>query len=74
MKRSKITKEEENYIHVEFRSALWRFVDDVEFYFGDNSGIIHVRSAARLGYYDLAVNRRRIERIRKEYKKLREGK
>ena len=74
IKRGKVVTEEKKYIHVEFRSALWRFTDDVEFYFDDNSKTIQVRSAARLGSYDLGVNRKRIERIRKEYKKLREGK
>lgn len=53
-----------NYIHAEFTSALFRFVDDVEFYFDDANKIIHLRSASRVGYYDLGVNRRRIENIR----------
>jgi uncharacterized protein (DUF1499 family) len=72
MKRTKIVTEEENYIHVEFRSALWRFVDDVEFYFVDDGKIIHVRSAARLGYYDMGVNRRRVENIREKFNSLQE--
>lgn len=53
-----------DYIHAEFISALFRFVDDVEFYFDDANKTIHLRSASRVGYYDLGVNRRRIENIR----------
>ena len=64
MKRSKIITEKDNYLHVEFRSALFRFVDDVEFYLDNEENIIHVRSASRTGYYDFGVNRRRVEVIR----------
>jgi len=64
MKRSQIISEENTYIHVEFTSALFRFVDDVEFYFDDMAKTIHMRSASRVGYSDLGVNRKRIEAIR----------
>ncbi|MCG6201638.1 DUF1499 domain-containing protein [Psychromonas antarctica] len=33
MKRTKITETQENYIRAEFTSQIFRFVDDVEFYF-----------------------------------------
>lgn len=64
IKRTAIITEAENYLYVEFTSALWRFVDDVEFYFDDASKTIQVRSASRLGKSDLGVNRKRIEMIR----------
>jgi uncharacterized protein (DUF1499 family) len=64
MKRSRIADEYDSYIHAEFTSALWRFVDDVEFYFDDNEKVIHLRSASRLGKSDLGVNRKRVEEIR----------
>ncbi len=64
MKRARIVDEHDSYIHVEFTSALWRFVDDVEFYFDDTAKLIHVRSASRLGKSDLGVNRKRIEELR----------
>ena len=67
MKRAKIVTADERYIHAEFRSGLFRFVDDVEFYFADEPGIIHVRSASRVGHSDLGVNRKRIETIRERY-------
>jgi len=59
-----ITAERE-YIYVEFRSRLLRFVDDVEFYLDDTAKLIHFRSASRLGRGDLGVNRRRMEEIRR---------
>ncbi len=53
-----------DYLYVEYASALFGFVDDVEFYLPPGGGIIHVRSASRLGYSDLGANRKRIEDIR----------
>jgi uncharacterized protein (DUF1499 family) len=62
--RTKIISETEDYIYAEFKTALMGFVDDVEFYLDSNTKVIHVRSASRLGYGDLGVNRQRIETIR----------
>jgi uncharacterized protein (DUF1499 family) len=64
MKRARIVGEQGSYLHAEFTSALWRFVDDVEFYFDDAAKLIHVRSASRLGRSDLGVNRKRMEELR----------
>lgn len=64
MKRTRVISETENYIHVTFTSWFFRFTDDVEFHFGKDVAVIHVRSASRVGYSDLGVNRRRIEKLR----------
>ena len=61
--RTEIVTETGNYIHVEFRSALFRFVDDVEFLIDADAGQIHFRSASRAGHGDMGVNRRRMEGI-----------
>ena len=66
-KRTRVVTVEENYIHAEAISAIMGFIDDVEFYFDDSQKLIHVRSASRLGYSDLGVNRRRMETIRKHF-------
>ena len=58
---------EEDYIHAEFVSYFFKFVDDVEFYFDPAQKLIQVRSASRTGYSDLGVNRRRIEAIREQF-------
>lgn len=64
MKRCRIVTEQADYIHAEFTSAIFRFVDDVEFLADDVRKIIHVRSASRVGYSDFGVNQRRVEAIR----------
>lgn len=56
-----------HYIHVEFRSFVFRFVDDVEFFIKEAEKTIEFRSAARLGRSDLGVNRRRMEDIRSRF-------
>jgi uncharacterized protein (DUF1499 family) len=64
MPRSRVVTEQADYIHAEFASAVFGFVDDVEFRVDAAAHLIHVRSAARTGYFDLGVNRRRVEDIR----------
>ncbi len=64
MPRAKIVTENETYLYAEFASNLMGFVDDVEFYLDKTVGVIHVRSASRLGQSDLGVNRQRVEAIR----------
>ncbi len=64
MPRTAVITETGTYLHVEFTSALFRFVDDVEFHADASANVVHVRSASRLGKSDLGVNRKRIEAIR----------
>jgi len=70
MKRTRIVSHDKNYVHVEFTSALFRFIDDVEFLIDGKNRTIHVRSASRVGYSDLGVNRKRVEKIRKTFSSL----
>ena len=63
----------EDFIRAEFVSAIFRFVDDVEFYLDDRKKVIHVKSASRVGYSDLGVNRRRVENIRKKFNQNEKG-
>ena len=67
MKRATVVSSTPFYLHVEFRSALFRFVDDVEFALDDSARVIHFRSASRTGYYDFGVNRRRMQEISDRY-------
>jgi len=64
MERATVVRHEENYLYAEFRSKLMGFVDDVEFTYEEKAGVIHVRSASRLGRRDFGVNRKRVEAIR----------
>ena len=68
MERTTVVRETLNYLHVEFSTFLG-FVDDVEFYADESQKVIHLRSASRVGYWDLGVNRRRMESIRAEFKR-----
>ncbi len=61
---TEVIEQTDNYIRAESSSKIFGFVDDVEFYFPEDSQVIQVRSASRLGDSDLGVNRRRIEQIR----------
>jgi uncharacterized protein (DUF1499 family) len=68
--RGKIIITNESYVRAEFTSALFRFIDDVEFYISKTPTddiVIHVRSASRIGASDFGVNRKRIERIRSNF-------
>lgn len=62
--RTRIVKETSRALRAECRSALLRFVDDLELHLRPAEGIVAVRSASRLGWSDLGVNRRRVERLR----------
>ena len=62
--RTEVVEETDNYIHALSKSRIFKFTDDVEFYFPTDENVIHVRSASRVGESDLGVNKRRIEQIR----------
>jgi uncharacterized protein (DUF1499 family) len=61
---TKIVTHELDYLHAVCSSNLFDFRDDVEFHLREEEGIIAVRSASRIGYSDLGVNRRRVEHLR----------
>jgi len=56
----------ERYLHATASSPRFGFVDDVEFLYDPAAGLLHARSASRVGYSDLGTNRRRLEAIFKE--------
>ena len=61
-----ITQNSPPYLAATFSSAMFGFVDDFECLIDRNAGLIHVRSGARMGYSDMNVNRKRVERIRSQ--------
>jgi uncharacterized protein (DUF1499 family) len=65
MTDSTVIRAEGNYLYAEYRTRLMRFVDDVEFVHDAKAGVIHVRSASRLGRRDFGVNRARVEALRR---------
>ena len=62
--RTKIITATDDYIYAECRSAVFGFVDDLEFHLRTSQNLIAVRSAARLGHSDFGVNRKRVETLR----------
>ncbi|MFH2099404.1 MAG: DUF1499 domain-containing protein, partial [Pseudomonadota bacterium] len=66
MKGSEIVERTDEYLHATFRSTVG-FTDDVEFCAEPGTGHVHFRSAARSGWYDFGVNKRRMEKIRRLY-------
>jgi len=65
--RTCIVEQSETYLRAEFRSRIFRFCDDAEFFYDVPRGQIHFRSASRVGQSDLGVNRRRMEGIRQQF-------
>ena len=64
MHDARVIRQEGSYLYAEFRTQLMRFVDDVELLYDEKAGLMHVRSASRLGRRDFGVNRARVEAIR----------
>lgn len=64
--RTRLVEEDAEYLHYVVTSALFRFKDDLEFHATD--GVVHVRSASRVGYSDLGANRKRVEKLRAQLK------
>ncbi|OGA88777.1 MAG: hypothetical protein A3G27_04005 [Betaproteobacteria bacterium RIFCSPLOWO2_12_FULL_66_14] len=62
--RVTIIQNRPGYVYAECRSRIFGFVDDLELHLDKRAGVIHVRSASRLGRRDFGVNRRRVETIR----------
>jgi len=60
-----IIRKDPGYLYAEFRTRLLRFVDDFELLYDPGAGLVHVRSASRLGRRDFGVNRKRVETLRR---------
>ena len=66
--RTRMVEDAAGYLRVEFRSPVLQFVDDVELVLDDANKTIQIRSAARTGYWDIGVNRKRVEQIRSQFR------
>jgi uncharacterized protein (DUF1499 family) len=63
--RTVIITATDDYLHATCRSRTG-YIDDLECRLCPAGRVIHVRSAARKGVHDLCVNRRRVERLRRQ--------
>ena len=59
-----IVQQDEHYLAATFTSRLFGYVDDFEVRLDTDSGILHFRSASRVGHSDLGANRKRVEAIK----------
>ncbi len=64
MERTEVITEQPGYVYAQCTTRLMRFTDDVEFMLDESAGVIHVRSASRIGHGDRGVNRARVEAVR----------
>ena len=64
MERSTVITADAAYLYAEYRTRLLRYVDDLELFYDQPAGLVHVRSASRLGRRDFGVNRKRVEALR----------
>ena len=67
--QTRVIASDSRYLHAECASRLFGFIDDLEFRRDDDSSIA-IRSAARTGYWDFGVNRRRLEALEKTLREM----
>jgi uncharacterized protein (DUF1499 family) len=63
--RTEIVEERPEYIHAKCTSLVFRFVDNLELLLDSEKGTVSVRSSSVLGLFDLGVNYRRVENLRR---------
>ncbi len=63
--RAKLVDESSDYYHFIFTSKIFRFKDDVWFFFDEEAKVIHFKSASRTGRSDFGVNGERLATIKK---------
>ena len=62
--RTTLVSQKGPYLRIEARTESGIFADDLEFYVDEEAQVVHFRSAARVGYSDLGVNRARMDEFR----------
>lgn len=67
MPRATVVQSGSGSVRAEFRTRIFRFVDDAQFIVDEATKTINFRSASRAGHYDFGVNRRRMETIRRAF-------
>ena len=66
-KGCRLATQSADYLYAQCNTRWLKFTDDVEFYLDASAGVIHVRSASRIGHGDLGVNRARVEALRTRF-------
>ena len=63
----RIVAKDDDYVHCEFSTPLFGFVDDLELLLDCDESVIHFRSASRVGHSDFGVNRKRMDEILRKF-------
>ena len=61
--RIKIINIQENYLHALATSRVMKYIDDIEIKASGKENILEIKSKSRTGFYDLGVNKRRINTL-----------
>lgn len=67
---ARVVEQGDSYIRALYVTAGMKFKDDVEFYIRQAEGVVDFRSASRVGYSDMGVNRQRYEHVLEDYLRL----
>jgi len=62
-----IQAENDDYLAATFTSAFFGFVDDLEARLDVSKGVLHIRSASRVGHSDFGINRKRVELLKRRF-------
>lgn len=65
--RTVVTHQSPTALRATYTSRVFRFVDDVELRVDVEQGVLHIRSASRVGHDDLGANPRRVSKIRSDW-------
>ncbi len=57
----------DHYLSAIFVSSIFRFMDDFEVRLDSSEGVIHIRSASRVGHSDFGVNKKRVEQFKTRF-------
>jgi len=68
-----ITISDGEYLAATFSVSLFGFIDDVECRLDTSKNRIQIRSASRVGYSDLGVNKKRVEKMTRLFKQKMNG-
>jgi uncharacterized protein (DUF1499 family) len=68
--RTRLVEQTADYAQFEFTTLVFRFVDDVQLLLDRDQGVIHFRSASRVGHSDLGTNWRRMTTLVKKFESL----
>ncbi|WP_319543884.1 DUF1499 domain-containing protein [uncultured Pseudodesulfovibrio sp.] len=65
----KVLAVDDKYLRAEFKSTVMRTMDDAEFFYDEQAGVIHVHAISRGELFDFESNRKRIEELRLIFEK-----